>query len=278
MDDIISLAELRAELDLDPEEALAFAKRRSSDLPLWFHAPGCEVIYFHQSEPYDSDGREIRVRQIVDRGLMNKPMSLHPHWLVGFRDDVIVHQGTTDKRNRTLSPIPPDRRADVMIVEFTPPLRLTRSDLLLRRSDVRRWQAGVEARRRGGGRATELRLALGAALAGEPRFVLTTEDAAARVGVSYNTLRARRKASEALELPRPWSSMNPHAKRPTYRWLDNSVALNSWMELMEQVKGAVAEEKRPKPARRRTRRRAAAASSSALEAEQRLDDILDGLV
>jgi len=273
MNDLISIVELPNEFGLDPDEALAVAKRRPADLPVWVRAPGWKYTFFTESIlGVDEQGRDVLARSNRLDAVLRGPTRLHPHFLVGFRDEAIITQGAAG-----LNPMPVDRESVAAIWEFEPPLRITRTDLLVQRVDVQRWQAAVEARRRGGGRVSELRLALDAALAGAPDFRLTTQDAAERVGVSYNTMRARRKASEALDFPRPWASINPDAKRPTFRWLDNTIALRSWMELLKLVPSK-SETPAPRPAKRRRARGPRPTSASTrprrVDAEQLLDDLL----
>ncbi len=259
---LLSLVELPAEFGVDPDEALAVARRRPAELPVWIDAPGWKYTFFTESKiGIDSEGRELWARSNRLAAVLHRPQLLHPHFLVGFRDEVIITHGAGG-----LAPLPPDREEAVTIWEFDPPLRIARGDLLFRRVDVERWIHATEARRGGGGRGDELKLALAAALDGSPRFELSTQEAADVLGVAYNTLRARKKASEGLAIPPVWLSINPAAKRETFRWLSNHVGLMAWAELLALLSSATVktlDKTKAKRPRRASARRAPSRSGGA---------------
>lgn len=242
MAEYLSLTEVQHEDDVPVPALLAYAKRKPDRLPLWIKPAGDGWAAKLISRVLTSGPGEPELWSYSDVEVwVTDPLRVRPETLRGEDGEVVFQRFRHDGRH-------PDHGGEVReYLEFPEPRSFGAMDLLVRRADLERWKALTDARLVANDRAERLREQIRVVVE-RAEFSWSTVRAAEALGVARNTLLARRRQAEPLELPVVWRVLNPDAKRISIRWIDDTEALRNWAALVDLST------RQPEQKRRRARR------------------------
>ncbi len=246
MAEYLSLTEIQHEDDVHVPALLAYAKRRPDRLPLWIKPAGdgwaaklvSRVLTSRPGEPELWSYSDVEV-------WVTDPLRVRPETLRGEQGEVLFQRFRLDGRH-------PDVGGEVReYLEFPEPRTFGAMDLLVGRADLERWKVLTDARLASSDRAERLRAQIRVVVE-RADFGWSTVKAAEALGVARNTLLARRRRAEGLDLPAVWRVLDPKAKRISLRWVADAETLRNWLALLDLSTGAPERERR-RPRRERPR-------------------------